>query len=89
MAYDAANLTRLGGGSGVSLWHYSTTDTVATVNTAGYFNASSNMLGLNDVIITLSSTGGTPVLSHLYVNANSGGAVDVTDGVVITATDTD
>ena len=89
MAYDAANLTRLGGGSGVSLWHYSTTDTVATVNTAGYFNASSNMLGLNDVIITLSSTGGTPVLSHLYVNANNGSVVDVTDGVVITATDTD
>lgn len=89
MAYDAANLTRLSGGSGVSLWHYSTTDTVATVNTAGYFNASSNMLGLNDVIITLSSTGGTPVLSHLYVNANNGSVVDVTDGVVITATDTD
>ena len=58
-------------------------------NTAGYFNASSNMLGLNDVIITLSSTGGTPVLSHLYVNANNGSVVDVTDGVVITATDTD
>jgi hypothetical protein len=89
MAYDAANLIRLGGGSGVSLWHYSTTDTVATVNSAGYFNASSNMLGLNDVIITLSSTGGTPVLSHLYVNANNGSVVDVTDGVVITATDTD
>ena len=89
MAYNAASLTRLGGGSGVSLWHYSTTDTVATVNTAGYFNASSNMLGLNDVIITLSSTGGTPVLSHLYVNANNGSVVDVTDGVVITATDTD
>ena len=89
MAYDAANLIRLGGGSGVSLWHYSTTDTVATVNTAGYFNASANMLGLNDVIITLSSTGGTPVLSHLYVNANNGSVVDVTDGVVITATDTD
>ena len=89
MAYDAANLTRLSGGSGVSLWHYSTTDTVATVNSAGYFNASSNMLGLNDVIITLSSTGGTPVLSHLYVNANNGSVVDVTDGVVITATDTD
>lgn len=89
MAYDAANLTRLAGGSGVSLWHYTTTDTVATVNTSGYFNASANMLGLNDVIIALTSTGGTPVLSHLYVNGNDGSTVDVVDGVAITNTDSD
>ena len=37
MAYDKANLTRLAGGSGLTLWHYTTTDTIATVNTADYF----------------------------------------------------
>ena len=30
MAYDKDDLTRLAGGSGHSLWHYTTTDTIAT-----------------------------------------------------------
>lgn len=89
MPYNAANLTRLAGASGVSLWHYSTTDTIADVNTAGYFNAAANMLGLNDVIIAVTSTGGTPVVSHTYVNANSGTVVDVVDGVAISNADGD
>lgn len=89
MAFDAANLTRLAGGSGVSLWHYTTTDTIATVNTAGYFNNAANMVKLNDVIIAVTSTGGTPVVSHTYVNANNGSTVDVVDGVAITNTDSD
>lgn len=89
MAFNAANLNRLAGASGVALWHYATADTVATVNTAGYFNSAANMLNLNDVIIAVTSTGGTPVISHLYVNANDGSTVDVVDGVAITNTDTD
>lgn len=89
MAYTPASLTRLAGASGVSLWHYSTEDTVATVNTSAYFNDANAMLRLNDVILCVSSTGGTPVVSQLYVVSNSSGVVDVTDGVVVTATDTD
>ena len=89
MAYTPASLTRLAGASGVSLWHYSTEDTVATVNTSAYFNDAHDMLRLNDIILCVSSTGGTPVVSQLYVNSNSSGVVDVTDGVVVTATDTD
>jgi N-acetylmuramic acid 6-phosphate (MurNAc-6-P) etherase len=89
MAFTPASLTRLAGASGVSLWHYSTADSAADVNTAGYFNSAANMLGLNDVIIAVTSTGGTPVVSHTYVNANSGTVVDVVDGVAITNTDSD
>jgi hypothetical protein len=89
MAFTPASLTRLAGASGVSLWHYSTADAIADVNTAGYFNSAANMLGLNDVIIAVTSTGGTPVVSHTYVNANSGTVVDVVDGVAITNTDGD
>lgn len=89
MAFNAANLNRLAGASGVALWHYATTDAVADVNTAGYFNSAANMLNLNDVIIAVTSTGGTPVISHLYVNANNGTTVDVIDGVAITNTDSD
>jgi len=89
MAFTSSSLTRLAGASGVSLWHYTTADTVADVNTAGYFNNAATMLRLNDVIIGVTSSGGTPVISHLYVNANSGTVVDVIDGVAITATDSD
>jgi N-acetylmuramic acid 6-phosphate (MurNAc-6-P) etherase len=89
MAFTPASLTRLAGASGISLWHYSTADTIADVNTAGYFNSAANMLGVNDVIIAVTSTGGTPVVSHTYVNANSGTVVDVVDGVAITNTDSD
>ena len=89
MAFTPASLTRLAGASGVSLWHYSTADAIATVNTAGYFNNAANMVKLNDVIIAVTSTGGTPVVSHTYVNANNGSTVDVVDGVAITNTDSD
>lgn len=89
MAFNAANLTRLAGASGVSLWHYTTTDTIADVNTAGYFNSAANMMNINDVIIAVTSSGGTPVVSHTYVNSNTGTVVDVVDGVAITATDSD
>lgn len=89
MAFSASGLTRLAGASGVSLWHYTTTDSLDDVNTAGYFNSAANMLGLNDVIIAVTATGGTPVVSHTYVNANSGTVVDVVNGVAITNTDSD
>lgn len=89
MAFDSANLTRLAGASGVSLWHYTTTDTVATVNTAGYFNSVANMVKVNDVIIAVTSSGGTPAVSHIYVNSNDGSTVDVVDGVAVTSTDSD
>jgi len=89
MAYAASDLIRIGGGSGRALWSYTTADAVGTVNTAGYFNSAAAMLNVYDVIILVSSTGGTPAVSHLYVNANDGSTVDVIDGVAITSTDSD
>jgi len=89
MAYTASSLNRLAGASGMSLWHYSTEDTIATVNTAGYFNDSIGMIAKNDVIIAVTSTGGTPVVSLVYAKDVSSSAIDVTDGLTVTATDTD
>jgi|TARA_R110001592_G_scaffold280774_1_gene548144 hypothetical protein len=89
MAYTASSLIRIGGGSGQALWYYSSADTIADANTAGYFNDAANILNLNDIIMTITSTGGTPVLTHAYVNANNGSVVDITNGVVITNTDGD
>jgi len=89
MAYNAANLTRIGGGSGVNMWHYTTTDTIATVNTAGYFNDAIGMIRSLDPIIAVTSTGGTAVATLVYVLSNTSGVVDVNDGTTLANTDGD
>lgn len=88
MAYDKSNLTRLSGGSGVSLWHYTTTDAATVVDAAGYFNDSANMFNTNDIILAVTASGGTPVIKILYANSVTASAVDVVDGTTVTATDT-
>jgi hypothetical protein len=89
MAYAASGLTLIGGASNQRLWYYTTADTIATVNTADYFVDAVNMIQKNDVIICVTSTGGTPVVSHAYCNSNTGTAIDIVNGVAITATDSD
>lgn len=89
MAYSASGLTNLATGSGLNLFHYTTTDTIATVNTAGYFNDAIGMIRQNDVIIAVTSTGGTPAISLVYAKDVSATAIDVTDGLTVTATDSD
>lgn len=91
MAFTRGSLARLGSANSDAgaLWLYKTADTVATVNTADYFLAAISELKLNDIILVISSTGGTPVVTVNYVNSNTGSAIDVIDGLVITATDTD
>lgn len=87
MAYSASGLTRLAGGSGVNLYHYSTTDAIATVNSAGYFNSAANMLNVRDVIIVADTN--TPTTSFVSVLSNTGSVVDVSDGTAIAETDSD
>ena len=87
MAYDKSNLTRLSGGSGVSLWHYTTTDAATVVDAAGYFNDSANMFNVNDIILAVTATGGTPVIKILYANSVTDTAVDLLDGTTVSATD--
>mgnify|MGYP001211066016 FL=1 len=87
MAYSASGLTRLAGGSGVNLYHYSTTDAIATVNTAGYFNDAANMLNVRDVIIVADTN--TPTTSFVSVLSNTGSVVDVSDGLAVPETDSD
>ena len=92
MAYSSTGFATIGAsksGNAVSLYAYSTEDTIATVNTSGYFNDLSDTLQVGDVILVRSSTGGTQALSLVYVASNASGVVDVTDGLTITATDTD
>ena len=87
MAYAASGLTRLAGASLGNLWWYSTVDTIATVNTSGYFNDAANMLAVRDVIIV--SDTNAPTTSFVNVLSNTGTVVDVSDGTAIAETDGD
>lgn len=87
MAFNAANLTRMAGASGVALWHYTSADAIATVNTAGYFNGASGMLNIRDVIIVVDSN--TPTTNLANVLSNASGVVDISNGTAIIETDGD
>ena len=68
--------------SAPKLYLYTTTDTIATVNTADYFLTASRILVVGDTIIVHSSTGGTREVSLVIVNAVTiDSAIDVTDGL--------
>jgi hypothetical protein len=88
MAYSSSNLSLLTTANGFSLWHYITTDAIATINTAAYFTGEAvNMLQVNDLILVVDSN--TPTMSWCIVLSNDGTTVDVSDGTVIVQTDTD
>lgn len=91
MALNLANLAVVAqnGTDLPRIFIYKTADALADVNTSGYFNGASKILRVLDVIKLFTSVEGTPVVSEAYVNANASGVVDITDGVVLTATDTD
>ena len=92
MAFSTSGFTVYGAaksGNAPSLYGYATADAIADVNTSGYFNDLADTLQVGDVILVRSSTGGTQALSWVYVASNASGVVDVTDGLTITATDTD
>ena len=93
MAFARAGWNPIGGqskkGSAPQLFTYTTTDTVATVNTAAYFNDVSEDVSVGDVIISVTSTGGTLASSIHTVVSNSSGVVDVSDGTTIAQTDSD
>ena len=90
MAFVKANLSLVSySGNGFHMWHYTTTDAKATVDSANYFNDATNEMNIGDIIFANTSTGGTPEYGIFCVNANSGGAVDTADLVSLSGTDTD
>ena len=76
-------------GQAPSVFAYKTADAIADVNTAGYFNSLANTLEVGDLIYCVTSTGGTPVATLVYVLSNSSGVVDVNDGTTLANTDSD
>jgi hypothetical protein len=87
MAYAASGLTRVGGDSNGSLWMYTTTDAIATVNTEGYFNSAADMLSVRDLIIVRDTN--VPTTNFVTVLSNTGTVVDVSDGTAVAETDGD
>lgn len=79
MAYSSANLGVVGYCNGMTLWHYTTTDTAATVDSAQYFNSAVDMLRVGDMILVQASTGGTREDGICIVKSNDGTDVDVSD----------
>ncbi len=64
----------------------SSTDAIATMNTAAYFNDVSAEVSVGDQIYTIDSAG---VATILYVLSNAAGVVDTNDGTTLAATDID
>lgn len=75
MAFKLSDLSVLAYANNFTLWHYKTAD--AAVTGAGYFNAGTDMMRVNDLIIANVNTGGTPGTKFYIVTANSGGVVTV------------
>lgn len=91
MAFDRDGWNPIGGqskkGQAPQLYTYTTTDAVATVDASGYFNNVSDEVAVGDVIISVTSTGGTLASSIHTVVSNASGVVDISDGTAITQTD--
>jgi hypothetical protein len=91
MAYSSTGLNAAGGqskaGNAPQIWTYTSADAIATVNTSGYFNDASSLVKVGDIIYVYDSA--TPTMSITFVVSNASGVVDITDGLTVTATDTD
>lgn len=84
MAFDRSNLGLADSGMNSNLprmWSYTTSDSSATVDSAGYFNDAKSFLKVGDVIRAKTSTGGTTETLDYFVSQNDGTTVDVNDGV--------
>ena len=92
MAYSSTGFATIAAskaGNAPAMYAYKTTDAIADVNTAGYFNDLSSILSVGDLIYCVTSTGTTAVASFVYVLSNASGVVDVSDGTVLANTDSD
>ena len=91
MAYSHPTLHRIGPANSDApvIWTYASADTIATINTAGYFNDAADDLNVGDLIYIQSSTGGTRVATLAQVLSNDGTTVDIADGTTLAATDSD
>ena len=93
MAYNKDNLQPIGGqskaGNAPQMWSYTApgTDTLADINTSGYFNDAYSVLKVGDLIYLWDSS--VPTASLVVVLSNASGVVDVSDGTALSVADAD
>ena len=86
MAFDISKLTRLAGGSGVNLWHYTSADAIGTVKASGYFSGEAvNMMNPRDVIICVDTD--SPTTHIASVLTNDGTTINTSQGTAVAETD--
>lgn len=92
MTYSARSLgvfAQVGGasaGESRAMASYSTNDTAATVEGAGYFNAAAGFLPVGSQIFVAGDLDGTPFQKQYVVSANDGSTVTITPQANITFT---
>ena len=92
MAFNADNFAKSSGHANHNVpttYNYKTNDTVADVNTVGYFNSKAGELNEGDLIYAYCDADGTPAPAHFFVASNAAGVVDVANGDALTLTDSD
>ena len=89
MAFQSKNLSVLAYANGFTLWHYTTQDAAADVDTAGYFNAAAAMVRVGDMVLANVDTDGAAASGIFLVNANAAGVVDAADMTAVGGADTD
>ncbi len=75
MAFIPNDLSVLAYANNFTLWHYTTIDNAVTGS--NYFNNASDMVRVNDLIITSLDTDGTPSTVFYIVTGNTDGVVSV------------
>lgn len=95
MAYSTSNppfliASGIGGTQNRRVWLYVSTDTATAVRVSGYFTNGYELgMRAGDILFSV-DTDASPIAQQIYVvNAATSSAVDVSDGVAITATDSD
>lgn len=81
MAFRKKDLSMLAYANGFTLWHYTTVDAAADVDTAGYFNDAADMLRVGDMLFANVDTDRTPAVSIVFVNAIADGFVEGTSAL--------
>ena len=90
MAFVQSDLSLVAySGNGFHIWHYTTTDAKAAIDSSGYFNDMANEMNVGDVIHANTSTGGTAEYGIFCVASNNGTVVDVADMDSMSGTNTD
>ncbi len=93
MAYVTTNPPTLESQSvaGLRIWRYSSADAVSLVQITGYFTNGFTELGMvkGDLIFVLDNDASPITGSLCWVTQSNSTAVDISDGVTITGTDSD